>query len=313
MDSNSGSGHGGEKISIGKMSSSLSEMTDSNKESSADDQGGSSNGRPSSNKEMNIEIDISLAAREEINSKADSSVSSTAAVVSAIGSGEHDHRHTSIVFTTDRKHKHRKKKEKTSLDKGFKLSHQEVFLASNVPQLIASPAGRIVACNDFFYKATGLTQKDVKRLTIFSIVKVDKLSYMFDIVANALRSSNSSSVVTKSDKMSSSSSSAQNSNDTSLDKNDSMNEQASCEQDKYQTVTLPCVPFPKEILIAGKGEKQRKDLYMNVTFMYDQNPSKRCIHCALTDTPGSEGKIGTVTKDLLSLLFSGKSDRVPPS
>eukprot|EP01083_Nonionella_stella_P092388 258634_1 len=116
----------------------------------------------------------------------------------------------------------------------------------------------------------------------------------------------------KSDKVSSSSSSARNSNDTSSDKNASINEQASCEQDKYQTVTLPCVPFPKEILIAGK-EKQRKDLYMNVTFMYDQNPSKRCIHCALTDTPGSEGKIGTVTKDLLSLLFSGKSDAVPSS
>jgi hypothetical protein len=42
--------------------------------------------------------------------------------------------------------------------------------------------------------------------------------------------------------------------------------------------------------------------------MYDENPSKRCIHCALTDKPGVQGKIGTISTDLLSLLFP--NDRV---
>jgi hypothetical protein len=42
--------------------------------------------------------------------------------------------------------------------------------------------------------------------------------------------------------------------------------------------------------------------------MYDANPSKRCIHCALTDKPGLKGKIGTISSDLLSLLFP--DDRV---
>jgi len=242
--------------------------------------------------EIKAEVDISLLAKEEIDNKTESSVSSTAAVVSGVGSKEHDHKYTSIVFTTDRKRKHRK--EKTSLDEDFTLSHQEVFLASNVPQLIASPAGRIVACNDFFFKATGLTQTDVKRITIFSMVQVDQLSYLFDLVADSLRKSNSGTIVTRSTEPTSSSSSLTNATTNS--------ENIECnQQNRFHTVTLPCVPFPQEILANGKNKK--KTLYMNVTFMYDSNPSKRCIHCALTDIPGSNGKIGTVTSDLLSLLF----------
>lgn len=37
--------------------------------------------------------------------------------------------------------------------------------------------------------------------------------------------------------------------------------------------------------------------------MYDENPSKRCIHCALTDKAGVQGKIGTISTNLMSLLF----------
>ncbi len=256
MDS-SGSGNGGKNFFT---SSSLSEMTDSNKGSSygqgtsRSSNGQGNGGTINGNREIKAEVDISLLAQEEIDNKTESSVSSTAAVVSGVGSKEHDHKYTSIVFTTDRKRKHRK--EKTSLDEDFKLSHQEVFLASNVPQLIASPAGRIVACNDFFFKATGLTQTDVKRITIFSMVQVDQLSYLFDLVADALRKSNSGTVVTKSSQPTSSSSSATNITTSS--------ENIDCnQQNHFQTVTLPCVPFPQEILINGKDKK--KSLYMNVS------------------------------------------------
>ncbi len=256
MDS-SGSGNGGKNFFT---SSSLSEMTDSNKGSSygqgtsRSSNGQGNGGNLNGNREIKAEVDISLLAKEEIDNKTESSVSSTAAVVSGVGSKEHDHKYTSIVFTTDRKRKHRK--EKTSLDEDFTLNHQEVFLASNVPQLIASPAGRIVACNDFFFKATGLTQTDVKRITIFSMVQVDQLSYLFDLVADSLRKSNSGTIVTKSTEPTSSSSSLTNATTNS--------ENIEChQQNHFQTVTLPCVPFPQEILANGKNKK--KTLYMNVS------------------------------------------------
>ena len=47
--------------------------------------------------------------------------------------------------------------------------------------------------------------------------------------------------------------------------------------------------------------------------MYDENPSKRCIHCALTDTAGTGGKIGTITPQLLSMLFPYGCVKAPPT
>ena len=46
--------------------------------------------------------------------------------------------------------------------------------------------------------------------------------------------------------------------------------------------------------------------------MYDENPSKRCIHCALTDKPGSGGNIGIITPELLSMLFPHRGTMKPP-
>ena len=48
--------------------------------------------------------------------------------------------------------------------------------------------------------------------------------------------------------------------------------------------------------------------------MYDENPSKRCIHCALTDKPGCDGNIGTITPELLSMIFPyGCATKAPSS
>lgn len=270
--SGAGSGHDGKNISIGKMSSSVSDMTDSNRGSSdgqgskgagsSDGQGskgtgssdcqgskgtGSSDGQGNGSKETKTNFDLSLLEKE-CSTKADSSISSTAAVVSGVGSGTYDHRDTNIIFTRDRKRKHQ---EKTSLDEGFELSYQEVFLSSNVPQLIATPAGRIVACNDFFFRVTGLTQKEVKRITIFSMVQVDKLSTLFDVVADSLRKSNtfeSTPSPSKSSTITSSSSDDDNK-----------------EPYEFQTVTLPCIPFPQELTT------EEKKLFMNVSFIFPTN------------------------------------------
>lgn len=245
MDSNnSGSGHSGKNISVGKMSSSLSDITDSNR-GSTDGQGskrtGSPDGLGNGSKEVKASFDLSLLARKKSETKADSSISSTAAVVSGIGKRKHDHRDTDIIFTRDRKRKYR---ENTSLDEGFELSYQEVFQSSNIPQSIATPAGRIVACNDLFFRVTGLTQNDVKRITIFSMVQVDKLSTLFDLVADSLRKSNS---------LESSSMDASSSSENSLNK-----------IHNFSTVTLPCVPFPQE-LTKSENKQDKKMLFMNVS------------------------------------------------
>lgn len=304
LDSNSsGSGLGGKNISIGKMSSSLSDMTDSNRGSS-DGQRGSSGSN-----QVKGGLELSLLTEKE---KSDNSISSTAAVVSGVGNNDQDPRHTPIIYTKDRKRKHQ---EKTSIEDGFQLSYQEVFLASNVPQLIATPAGRIVACNDFFFRVTGLTAKDVKKITIFSMVEVGQLSKLFDLVADSLRKSNTS-VVTESTEASSKSSSTISSkkDSSSSSKNDSGSEdKAANSQVHFETATLPCVPFPQELRTKNKNVGEKNNLFMNVTFMYDENPSKRCIHCALTDTAGTGGKIGTITPQLLSMLFPYGCVKAPPT
>jgi len=44
--------------------------------------------------------------------------------------------------------------------------------------------------------------------------------------------------------------------------------------------------------------------------MTDEDPRKRLFHCVFTDCPTSNGSLGSITPELLSLLFvrHGKSD-----
>jgi len=67
------------------------------------------------------------------------------------------------------------------------LDYEEVFWTSNVPQLIVTSAGNIRNWNSFFLNATGVSVEEVKLLSLFSIVKADKLSNLFEIVGAALR------------------------------------------------------------------------------------------------------------------------------
>lgn len=67
------------------------------------------------------------------------------------------------------------------------VCYADVFMESNVPQLVATPAGRIIAWNHSLLKLTGASKSDVKRSTIFSLVQLDHLSQLFELVAKALR------------------------------------------------------------------------------------------------------------------------------
>jgi len=249
-------------ISINNRCTSMSEISDSvpsSKGCSGSDSGDGSE-----------EVDISEA----------SSISSTAAVMSGGGSKEQENPHCIGKLDV---------REKTSLELDFELNYQEVFLASNVPQLIATQTGRIAICNEFFHRATGMSEQDVQRITIFSIVQAHKLSTLFELVATSLRRSNKP-----------------NSKD---DKNDISNESLSPSKqsnDTYKTVTLPCISFPKGAKKSDEnGDKSLCPLFMTVTFMSDDNPKNRCIHCILTEKGPEPGDIGHITTNVLKNMFNG--------
>ena len=118
--SNEGQGIGGlggpglKKISLNKMSSSMSDVTDCLKGYS---ESGDGNDDKSSDNQA---------------------------------AGNEDGKHADVVVKVWKQLGKRpvpeKNKEITSLDPEFELDYQEVFVSSNVPQLIATPAGRIVTC-----------------------------------------------------------------------------------------------------------------------------------------------------------------------
>ena len=86
-----------------------------------------------------------------------------------------------------KKRKHYPSSEQMPTQHGFELDYEEVFLNSNIPQLLATTDGRILAWNKFFLKATGFDQESIKKATIFGLVKCSKLANLFEIVAKALR------------------------------------------------------------------------------------------------------------------------------
>ncbi len=133
----SDSGHKGTHIAVNKMSSSISDMTDSNK--------GSSDGKTSTATELKATL---VTASEGCSQRSgEVEVSSTAAVVSGIGSQKHGHTHADVVVKTGQRPRKRKRHhEPTSLDEDFVLNYQEVFMTSNVPQIISTLAGRIIIC-----------------------------------------------------------------------------------------------------------------------------------------------------------------------
>jgi len=112
---------------------------------------------------------------------------SDAAVTEEHGTMNRKNQHSDVVIQSRSTERQQRNKTVTSLDSTFELDYEEVFTKSNVPQVIATTAGRIVRWNDFFLKATGVSKAEVKKITLFSLVKADKLSNLFEIVAAALK------------------------------------------------------------------------------------------------------------------------------
>ncbi len=160
---------GGKNILFDKTSSSVSDMTDSNR-SSADGTGlGSSVSKGKSSFKAHKRIHESISGCSNANSgdipmistddlQSTSSISSTAAVARGVMSSQKSLSHrdnrrhhssvkspeeaTAATSATNEKNvcAHKKKR------RGFEYDYKEVFLKSNVPQLIATLSGRIVVC-----------------------------------------------------------------------------------------------------------------------------------------------------------------------
>lgn len=76
----------------------------------------------------------------------------------------------------------------------------------------------------------------------------------------------------------------------------------SSDAESWQAITLKCVRFASK---SNKDEATHPHpLYITVALMSDEDRDKRCFHCIITDCPGTKGALGSVTPELLSLLFA---------
>lgn len=131
----------GYRIPLDKMSSSMSDITDSNRGSS--DSSGEKAGGAAHKKYRHGD--------EVSKTPSTSSISSTAAVIRGAGSEHREHGHADVVVNEKtspnrKRSRQERSRERSSLNRKFDLDYEEVFLTSNLPQIIATPAGRVVAC-----------------------------------------------------------------------------------------------------------------------------------------------------------------------
>ena len=85
----------------------------------------------------------------------------------------------------------------------------------------------------------------------------NQLSTLFDLVAKSLRTSNAFE------------SSSKNHSSTSSSSTGTSSDKIRKESYEFETVTLPCIPFPQELPTAGNVSK--KTLYMNVSYAKKSN------------------------------------------
>ena len=91
--------------------------------------------------------------------------------------------------------------------------------------------------------------EEVACLTIFSIVRVDKLSALFEIVASALEKSSTPSLV-------------------STDKDSSQETSRSVEKSSeidYEALTLPCISFPSRYKTSKNNDGIPIPIFMTVS------------------------------------------------
>ena len=112
------------------------------------------------------------------------------------------------------------------------------------------------AGNEVFHLVTGLSKEDAKRITIFSLAKAERLSTLYELIAESIRIGNS-----------------QHDGSVTLPslcsaKGGSTTSEGSSVQDHYKTIILPCIKFPRELPINPNRNHLSSDLFMSVSYSF---------------------------------------------
>lgn len=108
--------------------------------------------------------------------------------------------------------------------------------------------------------------EEVACLTIFSIVRVDRLSALFEIVASALEKSSTPSVVS-------------NDKDPSQDTSKSVSKSNEID---YEALTLPCIPFPSRYKTSKDNTGIPIPIFMTVSYPLNESPTSFVLDEMLT-------------------------------
>lgn len=189
----------------------------------------------------------------------------------------------------------------------FSDVYSDVFVNSNVAQVIATPGGRVVAWNDKFLDDTGFLPNQVcSSLTVFNLIQAKMLPRLFDLFSLALRGGSPSPLILQSplrtacfggfqglqakavekapslvsnyeDPLVGSSSEPDetDSDETSSDRTPVNEDDADAMDATHASMTLPCVRF-------GPNSTP---LLVTITLMNDVDPEKRCFHCVFSPDP----------------------------
>jgi len=296
----SGTGSGGpsaQGFSVDKTEiTGVSDLTDSNRASSSSNSGsGDGSGKTQSVSQNPVEQ--SQPSGNSISS--DAAVASQRTTHGNEFSKEHQHNHKDVVVDHgQRAHRKRSAGAMTSKGKKDDVDYEEIFATSNVPQLIATASGKVVAWNQCFLKATGARRTEAEKMTIFSLVRHDKLSSVFELVAQVLKGSEENE---KEDEE----------KDTRAENAGEMipsdDKDSAAEKVMQSLAAFPCIDFPamRKRRAASENEMLDTQLFMTVTFMgQEAHPRRRFFHCVFTNCMGRNGNPGVLSPELLASMYT---------
>mmetsp|Transcript_14481 Transcript_14481/g.31834 ORF Transcript_14481/g.31834 Transcript_14481/m.31834 type:complete len:207 (+) Transcript_14481:2700-3320(+) len=163
--------------------------------------------------------------------------------------------------------------------------------------MVTNFSGRIMAWNETFCAATGMNDTEAKNHTIFSLVRPNMLSDLFEIIAAALRTRNIDAAVTAKQQL------IRRKTMTTEDMTSATSNNKSAIN--IGTVTVPCIRFVN----ACGALTEENPLNMTVSFMDHDNPKNRSFHCVFTNSCknafGGEHilAVGSVTAPLLEQMI----------
>mmetsp|Transcript_5771 Transcript_5771/g.10919 ORF Transcript_5771/g.10919 Transcript_5771/m.10919 type:complete len:334 (+) Transcript_5771:2-1003(+) len=203
----------------------------------------------------------------------------------------------------------------------FSSLYGDIFLKSNVAQLIVSPGGRILAWNERFVDITNLRASQISEsLTVFNLVKAEFIPRTFELFSLALRGGSPSPFApyqsplepnnmhchlpnaqdgsrgTDIHDSSESVSSTESGSNADIDEGDltdsssgrealsSTDVSSSGEENEEGRNEGECLNASMDVPCTPFSSNDGP-FFMTITLMNDSDPSKRCFHCVLAQKP----------------------------